>query len=117
MAISATRFLPRALLVCFHYLSCTVHHFFSHANELAIFLGLSFLPFLGGHLLDFLHPAPRYPRVIRKPRNPPLDCLFEAADQARDHAYDIPQQGAIRRVMNVALYDRSSEMMGMISRA
>src|SRR6184192_4376595 len=56
------------LAACFagllHYLSCTVHHFFGHANEFAIFLGLSFLPFLGRHPLDFLHPAPRHPRAI-----------------------------------------------------
>ena len=99
----------QTLAACFagllHYLSCTVHHFFGHANEFAIFLGLSFLPFLDRHPLDLLHPAPRYPRVIRKPLNTLRNRFPQAADQARDHAYDVPQQRAVGRVMNVALYD------------
>src|SRR5256886_7039305 len=94
-------FRDQTLAACFagllHYLSCTVHHFFVHANEFAIFLGLSFLPFLGRHPLDFLHPAPRYSRVIRKALNTLRNRFPQAADQARDHAYDVPQQGVIRR--------------------
>jgi hypothetical protein len=83
---------------------------------LAVFLGLSFLPFLGSQALDFLHPSPGCSRAIVKPAKTLLGGLPEVAHQPSDHAHDVPQQRVVRWVMNVGLYDRSSEMMRMISR-
>src|SRR2546430_4972186 len=67
-----------------------VHDFLGHSDEFAIFLGLSFVLLLGRQPLDFLHPSPCRPRALAKPSNTLLNRFREAADQARDHAYDIP---------------------------
>jgi len=76
----ATRSLPRAVRVLLQYFSCAVHDLLGYSDELAIFLGLSLVPFLGRQPLDFLHPTPRRPRAIAKPLNMLLQGLGEAAD-------------------------------------
>src|SRR6266436_897973 len=62
------------------YFSCAVHDLFGYSDELAIFLGLSLVPFLGRQPLDFLHPTPCRPRAIAKPLNMLLNGLGETAD-------------------------------------
>src|SRR5438876_7550837 len=88
------QFGEHSLAACFagllNYLLRAVHDLLGHFDEFAIFLGLSFVPLLGRHPLDFLHPTPCRPRAIAKPFYPLLDCFSEVADQTSDHAYDIP---------------------------
>jgi hypothetical protein len=68
-----------------------LHDLHGDSEQLAIFLGLSFLPFFGCQALNFLHPSPRRSRAIVKPAKTLLGGLGEACDQARDHAHDVPQ--------------------------
>jgi hypothetical protein len=62
------------------YLSCAVHDLFGYSDELAIFLGLSLVPFLGRQPLDFLHAPPRRPGAVAKSLNLLPNGLGEAAD-------------------------------------
>jgi hypothetical protein len=57
-----------------------VHDLFGYSDELAIFLGLSLVPFLGRHSLDFLHPTPLRPRALAKPWNMLLNGRGKAVD-------------------------------------
>jgi hypothetical protein len=77
--ISRFQYRPRTAenyCACFpgllNYLSRAVYDLLGHSDEFAIFLGLSFVPFLGRHPLNFLHPTPCRPRAIAKPLDTPV---------------------------------------------
>ncbi len=57
--------------------------------------------------VEQLHPSPSCPRAIVKPAKTLLGVLPEAANQARNHAHDVPQQRVVSWVMNEKCKKRS----------
>src|SRR6266851_1615301 len=78
-----------------------------NADEFAVFSPLLVVPLRRGHPLDRQHPPSCRARAIAKPLDTPaLHRFSEAADQARNHAYHVPQQRVVGRMMNVGLHHR-----------
>src|ERR1700716_2114420 len=80
--------------------SCAFDDLLGNADEFAVFSPLLVVPLRRGHPLDCQHPPSCRARAIAKPLDTPaLHRFGEAADQARNHAYHIPQQRVVGRMM------------------
>jgi hypothetical protein len=77
------------------------------ADQRAVSRGLPRLALPRRHALYLVHATPGRAPAIAKRRDPSqLERLGKAADQARDDAHHIPQQGVVGRMMNVGLHHR-----------
>src|SRR6266851_1803308 len=87
--------------------SCAFDDLLGNADEFAVFSALLVVPLRRCHPLDCQHPPSCRARAIAKPLDTPaLHRFSEAADQARNHAYHVPQQRVVGRLMNVGLHHR-----------
>jgi hypothetical protein len=86
------------------------HHLVSNVDQRPVGRGLprsDALALPRGHALYLVHASPRRTPAIAKTRDTSqLQRLGEAADQARDDAHHVPQQGVVGRMMNVGVDHR-----------
>ena len=74
-----------------------------HPEQIAVLAAILAHPLRRSQPTDLLHAAPRPAGVIRKASEGCRDGFPELPDQSRHHANGIPQQGTVRREMDVRL--------------
>jgi hypothetical protein len=89
----------------FEHLACVSYHLFGGVDERAIFRNQPIMPLFRCHPLDFLVPASGTASAVNELRYALRKQVTEISNQTTNDAYGIPQQGAIRWVVNVRFDD------------
>jgi hypothetical protein len=84
------------------YLARGSNYLLRGSDEFAIFRNLPLMPLFGRHSLDLLHSAPGAAISIGESLHAVRKQVVEISDQAGNDSHDVPQQGAIRWVVNVS---------------
>jgi len=84
------------------HLARVADHLLRGLDEFAIFADLSLISLFGRHSLDLLHSAPGAAIPIGESLHAVRKQVVEISDQAGNDSHDVPQQGAIRWVVNVS---------------